>query len=44
MRSASGAKAAKEMNGLEYLRAIMRGGQPAAPLADLSRPQCESSR
>ena len=29
------AKAAKEMSELEYLRAIMRGEQPAAPLAAL---------
>ena len=30
-----GAEAAKEMSGLEYLRAIMRGEQPAAPMAEL---------
>ena len=30
-----GAEAAKEMGGLEYLRAIMRGEQPAAPMAEL---------
>ena len=30
-----GAEAAKEMSGLAYLRAIMRGEQPAAPMAEL---------
>lgn len=30
-----GAEAAKTMSGLEYLRAIARGGLPGAPLADL---------
>jgi uncharacterized protein (TIGR00369 family) len=30
-----GAEAAKEMSGLEYLRAILRGEQPAAPMAHL---------
>jgi hypothetical protein len=44
MSSASGARAAKEMSELEYLRALMRGVQPAASLADLSRSQCGSSR
>jgi uncharacterized protein (TIGR00369 family) len=32
---ASGAEAAAEMSGLEYLRAIARGELPAAPMADL---------
>jgi uncharacterized protein (TIGR00369 family) len=32
---APGAAAAKEMSGLEYLRAIMRGEQPTAPMAKL---------
>ncbi len=30
-----GAEAAKEMGGLEYLRAIARGGLPAPPIAEL---------
>jgi uncharacterized protein (TIGR00369 family) len=32
---APGVEAAKEMSGLEYLRAIMRGEQPTAPMAEL---------
>jgi uncharacterized protein (TIGR00369 family) len=32
---AAGARAAAEMSGLEYLRAIARGELPAAPMADL---------
>ncbi len=32
---APGAEAAKEMSGLEYLRAILWGEQPAAPMAEL---------
>ncbi len=32
---AAGAKAAAEMSGLDYLRAIARGELPAAPMADL---------
>jgi uncharacterized protein (TIGR00369 family) len=31
----SGAKAARTMSGIEYLRAILRGEQPAAPMAEL---------
>ena len=31
----AGAKVAKEMSGLKYLRAILRGEQPAAPMAEL---------
>lgn len=31
----AGAKAAAGMSGLEYLRAILRGEQPAAPIAEL---------
>jgi uncharacterized protein (TIGR00369 family) len=31
----SGAEAARTMSGIEYLRAILRGEQPAAPMAEL---------